>query len=45
MKITWSKIKDYIYIGTLLIGGLLWWRDEVKEDARRLLFQGPVITW
>ena len=27
------KIKDYIYIATLLIGALLWWRDDVKEDA------------
>ena len=33
MKITWIRIKDYIYIGALIIGALLWWRDEVKEDA------------
>lgn len=30
---SWAKIKDYVYIGTILIGALLWWRDEVKEDA------------
>ncbi len=29
----WAKIKDYVYIGAMVIGALLWWRDEVKEDA------------
>jgi len=33
MKITWKNIKDYVYIGAMIIGALLWWRDEVKEDA------------
>ena len=33
MKITWAKIKDYVYIAVLITGALLWWRDEVKEDA------------
>lgn len=32
-KITWSRIKEYVYIGTIVIGALLFWRDEVKEDA------------
>lgn len=33
MKATWIKIKDYVYIATILIGALLWLRDEAKEDA------------
>jgi hypothetical protein len=27
------NLKDYIYIATLVIGALLWWRDEVKDQA------------
>ena len=33
MKLTWTKIKDYVYIATILIGAIFWVRDEAKEGA------------
>jgi len=33
MKLTWAQIKDYIYIGTIIIMVMFYFRDEAREKA------------
>ena len=33
MKLTWQNIKDIIYVITIVVGVLLFLRDEAKDEA------------
>jgi len=32
-KITFSNVKDIIYIVTIIIGVIFWYRDKIKNDT------------